>query len=175
MAFCQNCGKEISPQAVSCPNCGHPGPGHRPNPLDAIGGPVVAAPYASYGQRVGAFLIDGVIILVILFILAGILAARDNLGPAVVFGLFGLASVVYKPLMEGSRGQTLGKMAVNIKVVRAVDAGPIGYGEAFMRWFIATLIGFVPFGSFIDLLWPLWDQHKQTLHDKVAKTIVVTA
>ena len=24
MAFCANCGKELSPQAVSCPACGHP-------------------------------------------------------------------------------------------------------------------------------------------------------
>jgi len=24
MAFCPNCGKEVSPQAFSCPNCGHP-------------------------------------------------------------------------------------------------------------------------------------------------------
>ncbi len=27
MAFCANCGKEISDRAPSCPNCGHPGPG----------------------------------------------------------------------------------------------------------------------------------------------------
>ncbi len=24
MAFCPNCGKEVSPQAFACPNCGHP-------------------------------------------------------------------------------------------------------------------------------------------------------
>jgi uncharacterized protein YqgC (DUF456 family) len=24
--FCANCGRELSPAAVSCPNCGHPGP-----------------------------------------------------------------------------------------------------------------------------------------------------
>ena len=24
MAFCPNCGKEVSPQAFSCPYCGHP-------------------------------------------------------------------------------------------------------------------------------------------------------
>ena len=27
MAACTNCGKDISPMAVSCPACGHPGPG----------------------------------------------------------------------------------------------------------------------------------------------------
>jgi hypothetical protein len=25
--FCENCGKDLSPKAVACPNCGHPGPG----------------------------------------------------------------------------------------------------------------------------------------------------
>ncbi|MGD1054830.1 MAG: zinc ribbon domain-containing protein [Nitrososphaerales archaeon] len=24
MAFCPNCGKEVSPEAFACPNCGHP-------------------------------------------------------------------------------------------------------------------------------------------------------
>lgn len=27
MAYCSNCGKEISDRAPTCPNCGHPGPG----------------------------------------------------------------------------------------------------------------------------------------------------
>ena len=27
MAYCSNCGKDISPAARACPNCGHPGPG----------------------------------------------------------------------------------------------------------------------------------------------------
>lgn len=175
MAFCSNCGKEISNQAIACPQCGHPGPGHRSNPLAELGGPVIATTYASYGARVGAFLIDAVLILVILAIFAGIGIATSSAGPFFFVVMFGLASVVYKPLMEGSRGQTVGKMAVKIKVVRAADGGPIGYGEAFLRWLIGTVIGVVPFGTFADLLWPLWDKHMQTLHDKVATTIVVPA
>lgn len=172
MAYCANCGQQISDQAVACPNCGHPGPGASTG-VSIDFGSVVAAPYASYGKRVGAYLIDAVIIvgiLVVLF-LAGLVS--DTTGTFVLFGLFAVASVVYKPVMEGARGQTVGKMAVGIKVVRAADAGPIGYGEAFLRWLIAAVIGFVPFGTLVDLLWPLWDRYKQTLHDKVAKTIVV--
>ncbi len=26
MPFCANCGRDLSPAAVACPNCGHPGP-----------------------------------------------------------------------------------------------------------------------------------------------------
>jgi uncharacterized RDD family membrane protein YckC len=172
MAFCSNCGKEISPQAVMCPNCGHPGPGHRPNPLD-FGGAVAAAPYASWGQRVGAYLIDALIVVVIFAVLAVAGLSTHNYAPFVILGLFGLSSIVYKPVLEGWRGQTVGKMVLNIKVVRAGDAGPIGYGEAFLRWLIGAVFGFIPLGSLVDLLWPLWDEHKQCLHDKVAKTIVV--
>ena len=175
MAFCSNCGREISDQAVSCPQCGHPGPSHRANPLDAIAGPVTQAPYADFGSRVGAFLIDGVIIFAIFLALIAVGIVSRAGGAFVFVGFFAVGGVVYKPLMEGSRGQTLGKMAVNIKVVRAIDAGPIGYGEAFLRWLIGAVVGFIPLGSVIDLLWPLWDPYKQTLHDKVAKTIVVRA
>ena len=27
MPFCANCGRDLSPSAIACPNCGHPGPG----------------------------------------------------------------------------------------------------------------------------------------------------
>lgn len=27
MPFCANCGRDLSPAAIACPNCGHPGPG----------------------------------------------------------------------------------------------------------------------------------------------------
>lgn len=183
MPYCFNCGNEISDQAIMCPKCGHPGPAHRPAGVSLDFGPVVAAPYARWGTRAGAYLIDLVLVFAVFAVLAGIAFAGLQLGETAVVGagfffvtfpLFGLVSVVYKPLMEGKWGQTLGKMAVGIRVVRAADATPIGYGEAFLRWIIGAVIGFVPFGTAVDLLWPLWDQYNQTLHDKVAKTIVVS-
>jgi uncharacterized RDD family membrane protein YckC len=81
--------------------------------------------------------------------------------------------MLYKPLMEGANGQTLGKKWTGIRVVMADGSGRIGYGKAWFRWFIAAIINFVPFGFLVDHLWPLWDDNKQTLHDKAAKTIVV--
>ncbi|HEX9775296.1 MAG TPA: RDD family protein [Actinomycetota bacterium] len=176
MAYCSNCGNQISDSAVACPKCGHPGPGAAPAvDLTRLGGPVANAPLAEWGTRVGAYLIDAVIIVGILLLLLALGIATESLGPFLLLGSFALVSVVYKPVMEGARGQTLGKMALNIRVVRASDAGPIGYGEAFMRWFIMAIAGFVPLGTLVDLLWPLWDRYKQCLHDKVAKTIVVKA
>ena len=172
MAFCTYCGHEISDQAVACPRCGHPTTA-RGFSIDF--GVVARAPYSSYGSRVGAFLIDGVFLGVIGSLLLVAAVVSEAPGAIVLFVLFVVASLLYKPLMEGAKGQTLGKMVVGIKVVRAEDASPIGYGEAFMRWVISFLLGLVPFllGTLLDLLWPLWDDVNQTLHDKGANTIVV--
>lgn len=181
MPYCSNCGHEISAEAVMCPQCGHPGPGRRSS-VSIDFGPVVDAPFATWGSRVGAYLIDLIIIFAVIAVLFGVGVGALGLGEAAVIGggyflalggVVTVASVVYKPVMEGARGQTLGKMAVGIKVARATDGGDIGYGEAFLRWLIAAVIGFVPFGGLVDVLWPLWDDHKQALHDKAAKTIVV--
>jgi uncharacterized RDD family membrane protein YckC len=80
-----------------------------------------------------------------------------------------LVNAIYSVWMHGKYGQTLGKIATGVKVVR-VDGEPIGYGRAFGRW-IATLlstitlmIGFVIAGLRSD---------KRALHDFVAGTRVV--
>ncbi len=136
---------------------------------------MVRANYASYGARAGASLIDFALMIGILFALALLFTGGHVGGFFLFLPLVLFAGVLYKPLMEGARGQTLGKMALGIKVVRASDAGPIGYGPAFLRWLVAAVLGAVPLGSLVDHLWPLWDEHVQTLHDKAAGTIVVIA
>ena len=46
-----------------------------------------------------------------------------------------------------------------------------------VRWLIPAVIGFIPCIGFIffivDLLFPLWDAKKQTLHDKAVKSVVI--
>jgi uncharacterized RDD family membrane protein YckC len=75
-------------------------------------------------------------------------------------------------------GQTVGKRAMKIKVVRLADGSPIDAGIARRRWTVqfvaqawsAPLPGF----AYADLLWLLWDvPYRQCLHDKVAQTAVV--
>lgn len=189
MAYCVNCGKEISAQAVMCPQCGHPGP-NSPMSVGAVDG----RPLASWGKRVGAFLIDLLVFMAfgaaVVFTLVyprvqdghitftedgEMLGAtpQDVQAFATAFILLFSFSALYKLLLEGRDGQTLGKKAVGIRVVRAEDGGPISYGKAFFRWFIAWVLNFIPFGGIVDLLWPLWDPRKQTLHDKAAGTVVV--
>jgi uncharacterized RDD family membrane protein YckC len=85
--------------------------------------------------------------------------------------------VVFVWLMQARhlavRGQTWGRKIVGIKVVRADNGQPIGYGRAIGRLLFAGIIS----GSFCALgyLWMLWDKDKQTWHDKVVGSVVVRA
>lgn len=146
---------------------------------------------ASWGRRVVAAMVDGLLLgaVGVAYLLATTGSWRQNvedefaisqLWTPDVSGFatgYGIAMTVvvglYRILMEGRDGQTLGKMALKIRAVRAEDGLPIGFKGAAMRWLAAMAFGIVALLGMIEVLWPLWDDRKQTLHDKVAGTVVV--
>jgi len=75
----------------------------------------------------------------------------------------------YPIFFLGKWGQTLGKMALGIKVVTPTGE-PITYGRAAGRVASEIITGFT-FG--IGYLMMLWDDEKRTLHDRIAGTRVV--
>jgi uncharacterized RDD family membrane protein YckC len=80
-------------------------------------------------------------------------------------------AVGYPVYFEGRpEGQTLGKKALGIRVVRKANGAPLGYGLAFGR-FLARFADSFTFG--LGLLWAAWDPLHQTFHDKIAGTLVV--
>lgn len=160
--YCANCGTQMPEGAAACPGCGHPAPGQIPADL------------ASFGSRVAASIVDVLILLVVYVVLIfGAQQASSNALRA-LGSLIGLALLfLYKPLMEGSSGQTVGKKIKGIVVVRAEGGGPIGYGSAFVRALVASSIGVFPPAFLVDVLWSLWDPRRQALRDKAAGTIVV--
>jgi uncharacterized RDD family membrane protein YckC len=188
MAFCENCGRELSDLAVACPNCGHPR-----TPARTVATQQASA-YAEWWQRAVALIIDSVLIAIpagIVIALAGLstigkLTTNDEFGNPTLntsavrhlaFGAliaFAIGSV-YRTLMEGSaRGQTVGKMAMGIAVKDLDDGGSIGYARAFGRWLVGYILWVVIYiPGIIDLLFPLWDSKKQTLHDKAVRSVVV--
>jgi uncharacterized RDD family membrane protein YckC len=91
--------------------------------------------------------------------------------------LFVLFVVIYTTAMTGSRrGQTLGMMVVRAKAVDTAGGGPIGYGRALGRVVVEYLLLFLLFAPWVlDMVFPLWDPRRQTLHDKVMNTVVVKA
>ncbi|WP_432834010.1 RDD family protein [Dactylosporangium sp. CA-092794] len=88
------------------------------------------------------------------------------------------AGYIYHVEMFRRTGITWGKRAMKLLLIRADDpAAPINRGVLVKRWAVQNLGGFViPFFSYLDGLWQLWDKpYQQCLHDKAAGTIVVKA
>ena len=78
---------------------------------------------------------------------------------------------------------TPGKLVLGLRIRRRDVPGPLPWGTIGLRWLAQSgvgVLGFLPYvGSIagiynlLDVLWPLWDDKKQAIHDKVAKTNVV--
>jgi uncharacterized RDD family membrane protein YckC len=137
--------------------------------------------YASWLSRVGAYLLDTLIlVLPILVLLAIVFAADpgDSSAAWIVLGLVYVATLVlpfvYFTVLHGNeRGQTYGKRAAGIRVVDERTGGSIGYGRAFGRYGIIVVFGLVLLPLLLDYLWPLWDSKNQAWHDKVVHSLVV--
>ncbi|GAA4520324.1 hypothetical protein GCM10023191_097130 [Actinoallomurus oryzae] len=146
--------------------------------------PGIAGELAGRWSRLFAGIIDGIVYTVIGWIIAapivGVGAMYDNkhLGPRLAAdGITVVIAIIYFTWQHGKWGQTLGKRALGIRLVRAQDGGPIGYGKAAWRVLFTYLITYVTcgLGGLLDDLWILWDPRKQALHDKVVKTYVIKA
>jgi uncharacterized RDD family membrane protein YckC len=81
--------------------------------------------------------------------------------------------VTYLVIQLGIWGKTLGNRAVSTVVVNADDGAAIGWGKAIGRTGAAVALNLTLIGGLLDVLWPLWDERMQTLHDKMAGTLVV--
>jgi uncharacterized RDD family membrane protein YckC len=124
-----------------------------------------SGPRAGFWRRFGGLLIDGILLGIVSTVIR--VAIGASAGSAV--GL--LVSVAYFTYLIGNdRGQTLGQMAVGIRVIDFNTGGPIGYGRAFLRWLVGLLSGLV---ILLGYFWMLWDKEKQCWHDKAANDVVV--
>jgi uncharacterized RDD family membrane protein YckC len=134
--------------------------------------------YAGWGSRIGAYLLDTLIIVVPLVVLI-IVAVVADLWALVVIGYLGtlvVPFVYFTYFHGGAGGQTPGKRALGIRVVSDDTGESIGYGRAFGRYAITVLFAWVLFLPLVlDYLWPLWDSKNQSLHDKVVSSVVVRA
>lgn len=141
---------------------------------------------AGRGKRLGAALLDGLISLIWLapVVWAGYMAmdVRRGLkpaGPMVALMLLGLALmvtiVVVNCLMLHRSGQTIGKRALDMAVVRT-DGSRIGLARyIFLRVVPLTVLSMIPFLKLVNLVDPLliFGKERRCLHDLIADTIVV--
>lgn len=135
---------------------------------------------AGIGQRFLAQFIDGFainIVVVPLMIVMGVVIAvvqpdeNSAAFPLIIFGFYGLVFATifcYHGFMLQWKGQTLGKMAMKIKVVTP-EGGPITPGQAWIR----VLVWFLLHGCLIDYLPALFNKEKMAIHDMAARTRVV--
>jgi uncharacterized RDD family membrane protein YckC len=151
-------------------------PGYGQQGYQGYGAGYGQAQYASWGARLGAWLLDRVVIIGIpTGIIAGIVnAATGSLAATYLVDLVLLvAGAAVLGFQEASSGQTVGKRVVGIKVVSEATGQPLGGGAAFGRQLSHfTIDGFV---CLLGYFWPLWDDRKQTWGDKLTKAIVVQA
>jgi uncharacterized RDD family membrane protein YckC len=161
---------------------------------------VVGGQLASWGSRLAAWFLDGLVLLIpglILWVLivggaVGVTGDDDDIAWGALIGgtllwilLLGIVSLLYAPLLmmrDGqNNGQTWGKQLLGIRVVRdngqAFTFGPAALREVVLKQLAvgiaSAIIPFIPW--FLNYFWPLWDDENRALHDMAASTHVVKA
>jgi uncharacterized RDD family membrane protein YckC len=150
-------------------------------PAYESGGYGAAFEYGGRWRRLIAAIIDGLIVYAVTWLLtAPVLGVgtmyEGSLARQTAANLIaGVVAFLYYVLQHGRWGRTPGKRAMNLRVVRADDAGAISYGQAAWRLLFAYLISLATcgVGGLVDVAWILWDRRRQALHDKVARTVVL--
>jgi uncharacterized RDD family membrane protein YckC len=193
--WCNQCGVRFQPVAVGQP-AGPPAAAAPPappaGPAPSFGGPPVPAPpfpgpptagpgydrpggweplppqLAGVWPRVGARLLDALLVGVVVGILGAVLGLPDNLGLLLTV----VAMLGYETLMLANGGQTLGKLLLGLRVLRA-DLAPLTTRDALLRSLVIDLIWIVPFGWLIVALLLERDRRHQGWHDRAAGTLVV--
>ena len=145
-------------------------------PPPAYGAPGYGAapsPYASFGARLGAWLIDWVITSLIgAVVLVPLHAVHETttstgsqsslLSRYSVTNQGALLAVlivfIYTTALIGSaRGQSVGMMALGVKAVDAASGAPIGHARALARGVFEYLLFVLLFAPWIlDMLFPVW-------------------
>ena len=131
--------------------------------------------YAGFFVRLVALLIDVVIISLVgtLLQIPGFTASfnggyaamnASGLLPFIIYG-------AYFVIMDVKFGQSLGKMAMKIKVQRVDSSENLDFIGAALREYVGRFVCGLTLG--LGYLWVIWDPKKQGFHDKIGKSIVV--
>jgi len=138
-------------------------------------------PLAGWGRRVVASLLDGLIVAFLYVPGTTVfqLAADSGAGPdravflvlGIVLELLALGLMLWNQFAaQGRTGQTWGKQAMGIRLLRKADGRPLGTGLVFLRW-VVHFVDSLP--CCLGYLWPLWDPRRQTFADKIVGSLVI--
>lgn len=161
------------PQGAGYPGEPYPGAGYPPPPPGGVnpygGGPS----YASWGTRVGAYLLDA-LVTIPPYVLGAVLGAAigGGLGTLLIVigaaGSLGLA-IWNRWIRAGNTGQSLGKTWTSIYLVDEATGRPLGPGGAFLRDVLHILDGL----CYIGYIMAAFDPKVQTFADKIKGSVVV--
>ncbi len=124
--------------------------------------------YANWGQRVIGLLIDDAPVIVVIIILSRISTALFAIGWLLSLGW----SIYNRWYLGGTTGQSIGRKVMNIRLVSEETGQPIGMLMAFVRDICHIVDSII---CYVGWLFPLWDAKRQTLADKIVRTVVVPA
>jgi len=132
--------------------------------------------YAGFWIRVGASLIDTIILLMFalpisIMVYGDELLTAESLimGPAdfLVNWVFPAVFVIVFWLYKSA---TPGKMILGLKVVHSDTGEPLSLGQSIGRY-LGYFVAMIPL--FIGIFWVLFDKKKQGWHDKLVKSVVI--
>ncbi|MEU5160991.1 RDD family protein [Streptomyces sp. NPDC020875] len=162
--------------------------GGTPDPLAGM------PPLADFGRRLAARVIDALIVFIPLFLISLLAGGWDtsgggddwdditsdlNTGRQWLWSLISLvAYVAYDTLMVKRNGQTVGKRLLRLRVAMLNDGSTPNTGAALTRaavlWAPALICCFCVWWLVIIITIVADKPYRQGLHDKAAKTVVVT-
>jgi uncharacterized RDD family membrane protein YckC len=149
--------------------------------------------YTTWFTRVLAYVIDNIPVYLLTAIggvvlytfepietlcLADAFCATGRNGPSttawMIFSLCVLIAVVFSlwnfVVRQGRTGSSIGKQLMNFKVVGEQTQQPIGVGKSLLRQIAHGIDALI---CYIGFLFPLWDAKRQTIADKLLKTVCV--
>lgn len=148
------------------------------------------ARFASWGQRMAAFVTDVAVLVIVPFVCFAV--AELNSEPTGRMNAYGQADTVptgigrvfvvlgtltyigvwiwNRLIRQGTTGQSIGKKTMGIRLVKESTGGPVGIGMVFVREILSFINAFF---FYLGYLWPLWDTKRQTFTDKIVGSVVV--
>ena len=158
---CLKCGTLNPQDATFCRNCGKR----------------FGVEYASLGQRIGAYLLDLIILVIIVILLVGLYSYSIgySYGYSIGWVIGFLVRYAYFIFLEAvCKGQTLGKMAASIRVVDKDTGEAIGWKQSLIRNILRIIDIDLTLGlGIIGIILIARSDENQRLGDSAANTIVI--
>ncbi|MBI4854759.1 MAG: RDD family protein [Acidobacteria bacterium] len=128
---------------------------------------------AGFLLRMGAFMLDVLLMMVLLLVIAFL--ANNFMNYQIVISK--IAKILFLVLWIGNffilpsiKGQTLGKWLIGIRII-SLNQTRAKTSQIVIRHLFGYPIALIPFA--LGLLWLIWDPKQQGWHDKLAKTLVI--